>query len=76
MEMFQDVGEKPSTYLQRLQIAFNLALKRGGVLATDLDRHLLNQFCRGCWDNTLISELQLKQHKSCPPSFAEFLLLL
>lgn len=38
--------------------------------------HLLNQLCRGCWDNSLISELQLKQKKSNPPSFAELLLLL
>lgn len=76
MELFQDAGEKPSTYLQRLQVALNLAVKRGGVKATDLDRHLLNQFCRGCWNNTLISELQLKQRKSHPPSFAELLLLL
>lgn len=76
MELFQDAGEKPSSYLQRLQVALNLAVKRGGVKATDLDRHLLNQFCRGCWDNTLISELQLKQRKSHPPSFAELLLLL
>lgn len=57
-------------------VALNLAVKRGGVPATELDRHLLNQFCRGCWDNTLISELQLKQRKSHPPSFAELLLLL
>lgn len=76
MELFQDAGEKPSAYLQRLQVALNLAVKRGGVKATDLDRHLLNQFCRGCWDNTLLSELQLKQRKSNPPSFAELLLLL
>lgn len=76
MELFQDSGEKPSAYLQRLQVALNLAVKRGGVKATELDRHLLNQFCRGCWDNTLISELQLKQRKSQPPSFAELLLLL
>lgn len=76
MELFQDAGEKPSAYLQRLQVALNLAVKRGGVPATELNRHLLNQFCRGCWDNTLISELQLKQRKSHPPSFAELLLLL
>ncbi|KAK0149064.1 Modulator of apoptosis 1 [Merluccius polli] len=76
MELFQDAGENPSAYLQRLQVALDLAVKRGGVLATELDRHLLNQFCRGCWDNTLISELQLKQRKSHPPSFAELLLLL
>ena len=43
MELFQDAGEKPSAYLQRLQVALNLAAKRGGVLATELDRHLLNQ---------------------------------
>ncbi|KAK7933739.1 hypothetical protein WMY93_004635 [Mugilogobius chulae] len=59
MEMFQDAGERPSAYLQRLQVALIAALKRGGVDAADLNRHLLNQFCRGCWDNTLISELQL-----------------
>lgn len=76
MEMFQDHGEKPSAYLQRLQNALTLALKRGGVVAADLNRHLLNQFCRGCWDNTLISELQLKQQKSHPPTFSDFLRLL
>lgn len=76
MELFQDTGERPSAYLQRLQVALNLAVKRGGVPVAELDRHLLNQFCRGCWDNTLISELQLKQRKSHPPSFAELLLQL
>ena len=73
---FQDAGEKPSAFLQRLQVALNLAVKRGGVNVTDINRHLLNQFCRGCWDNSLISDLQLKQKKVDPPSFAELLLLL
>ncbi|KAG7471732.1 zinc finger CCHC domain-containing 12-like, partial [Solea senegalensis] len=76
MDTFQDAGEKPSHYLQRLQVALNQAVKRGGVLNKDFDRHLLTQFCRGCWDNSLIIELQLKQRKHNPPSFAEFLLLL
>ncbi|XP_037831365.1 uncharacterized protein LOC119616983 isoform X4 [Kryptolebias marmoratus] len=76
MDTFQDAGEKPSSYLQRLQVALNLALKRGGVLAKDVNRHLISQFCRGCWDNTLIAELQLKQKKLVPPSFSELLLLL
>lgn len=76
MDTFQDSGERPSAYLQRLQCALNLAVKRGGVLESEMNRHLLNQFCRGCWDNTLISELQLKQKKVSPPSFAELLLLL
>lgn len=76
MDTFQDAGEKPSNYLQRLQVALNQAVKRGGVLNKDFGRHLLTQFCRGCWDNSLITELQLKQRKYNPPSFAEFLLLL
>lgn len=76
VEMFQDAGERPSIYLQRLQVALSLAVKRGGAVAMDFDKHLLAQFCRGCWDYALISGLQLKQRKSKPPSFAEFLLLL
>lgn len=76
MDTFQNAGENSSTYLQRLQVALSLAVKRGGVLESDVNKHLLNQFCRGCWDNALISELQLKQRKANPPSFAELLLLL
>lgn len=76
MDTFQDAGERPSSYLQRLQVALMQAMKRGRVLNQDFTRHLLSQFCRGCWDNSLITELQLKQRKHNPPLFAEFLLLL
>lgn len=76
MDTFQNAGENTSTYLQRLQVALSLAVKRGGVPESDVNKHLINQFCRGCWDNGLISELQLKQKKAHPPSFAELLLLL
>lgn len=76
MDTLQDSGEKPSAYLQRLQVALSLAVKRGGVKPGEVNRHLLSQFCRGCWDNTLLSELLLKQRKASPPSFAELLLLL
>ncbi|KAK7879850.1 hypothetical protein WMY93_033485 [Mugilogobius chulae] len=76
MDTLQDSGEKPSAYLHRLQVALSLAVKRGGVKQSDFNRHLLSQFCRGCWDNTLISELQLKQRKSNPPPFSELLTLL
>ncbi|KAK7882794.1 hypothetical protein WMY93_028968 [Mugilogobius chulae] len=76
MDTFQDAGEKPSAYLQRLQVALNLAVKRGGVSGKDNDRHLLTQFCRGCWDNSLITDLQLKQKKVHPPTFSDLLLLL
>lgn len=55
MDTFQNAGENPSSYLRRLQVALSLAVKRGGVPESDVNKHLLNQFCRGCWDNTLIS---------------------
>ncbi|KAK7929735.1 hypothetical protein WMY93_006130 [Mugilogobius chulae] len=76
MDTLQDSGEKPSAYLQRLQVALSLAVKRGGVKPSDVNRYLLSQFCRGCWDNNLIAELQLKQRKADPPSFTQLLLLL
>lgn len=62
--------------LQRLQVMLNTTLVRGGISAGELDKQLLKQFIRGCWDNDLIAELQLKQKKQDPPTFAELLLLL
>lgn len=76
MATFQNSDEKPSSYLQRLQVALSAAVKRGGVNSTDVNRHLLRQFCRGCWEDMLLADLQLEQRKSNPPSFAELLLLL
>ena len=51
MSTFQNVGEKPSTCLHRLQIVVHTAKRRGGVPADEFDRHLLKQFCRGCWND-------------------------
>ncbi|KAK0135717.1 Paraneoplastic antigen Ma1 [Merluccius polli] len=76
IDTFQNTGEKPSMYLQRLQVALNMVVKRGGILEAEVSRHLLNQFCRGCWNDALIAQLQLKQRKLNPPSFSELLLLL
>ncbi|XP_027010841.2 zinc finger CCHC domain-containing protein 12-like [Tachysurus fulvidraco] len=76
MNILQDPGEKPSTYLHRLQLALNLALRRGGAAPAEVDKHLLKQFYRGRWDNSLLSALQIEQKKSNPPSFADLLLLL
>lgn len=59
-----------------MQLALNLAIKRGGVAPEEVDKHLLKQFCRGCWDNALLSSLQLEQKKSSPPSFSDLLLML
>lgn len=76
LDTFQEAGEKPSAYLQRLQVGLSLAVRRGGASSHDIDKNLLTQFCRGCWDNFLLTELQLKQKRSNPPSFSQLLLLL
>lgn len=76
MSTLQDPGEKPSAYLQRLQLALNQAVKRGGVAPGEIGKHLLKQFCRGCWDAALLYSLQLEQKKSFPPSFSELLLII
>lgn len=76
LNTLQDAGERPSQFLQRLQVALTRAIRRGGVSSSEADRHLLRQFCRGCWDNALISEFQLERKKTDPPSFSELLLLL
>lgn len=62
------------TYHQ--QGALNVAVKRGGAVAGEADRQILKQFCRGCWDNTLLSYLNLEGEKSRPPAFLELLLLI
>lgn len=76
LNTLQDPGEKPSAYLQRLQRNGISAVKRGGIEVSEMETHLVKQFCRGCWDNTVISNLQLEQRKGNPTSFAELLLLL
>lgn len=76
MNMLQDTGEKPSQYLNRLQVILSQTVKRGGVAPTEQDEYLRRQFCRGCWDSTILASLQLEQRKHNPPSFSELLLLL
>lgn len=75
MNTFHDQGEKPSTYLHRLQVVLNLTVHRGGVQLQEVDKHLLKQFYRGCWDNGLLAVLQLDLKKHNLPSFAELLQL-
>ncbi|XP_056135398.1 paraneoplastic antigen Ma3 homolog [Lampris incognitus] len=72
----QNAGEKPSNYLHRLQTSLNTVVKKAAIAASDADARLLKQFCIGCWNNHLISTLQLEQKKLIPPTFAELLLLL
>ena len=72
----QNSGEKPSDYLHRLQSHLNEVVKKGVVSTCDADKQLLKQFCRGCWNNSLIATLQLEQRQRNPPTFSEFLLML
>uniref|UniRef100_A0A8C7WXI8 CCHC-type domain-containing protein n=1 Tax=Oryzias sinensis TaxID=183150 RepID=A0A8C7WXI8_9TELE len=76
LNTLQIPGERPSAYLQRLQLALSSVVKQGGVSPSEVDRHLLKQFCCGCWDNSLIMKLQLEQQKTNPPSFSDLLLQL
>lgn len=76
LDTFQNTGEKPSSYLQRLQVALTLTVKRGGAAKNDFDKLLLTQFCRGCWDDSWLTEHQLKQKRTSPPTFPELVLLL
>lgn len=72
----QNNGEKPSAYLNRLHSLLTRAISRGRVSAENSNDHLLRQFCRGCWDQSIIIGLQLECKKSNPPTFPEFLLML
>nr|XP_023692861.1 zinc finger CCHC domain-containing protein 12-like [Paramormyrops kingsleyae] len=71
----QNQGEKPSTYLHRLHVMLSAAIRRGGVAEAERNRCLLKQFCRGCWDNSLITDLQLEGKRVTPLSFTEFVVL-
>ena len=50
----------------RLETVLTKVLKRGGLSANEADRHLLRQFCRGCWENVLIADLQLERKRDNP----------
>lgn len=76
LNLNQNAGEKPSDYLHRLQTALNSVVRSNGLAPSESDRQLLRQFCRGCWNNSLISNLQLEQRKQKPPTFPELLLML
>lgn len=76
LSTLQDAGEKPSAYLQRLQSALSQVERAGGVQGRDMNQHLLKQFCRGCWDDGLLTDLQLEHKITHPPPFSELLLLL
>lgn len=76
LDTHQNTGEKASEFLQRLQVLLTKAVQRGGLKSADANRHLLRQFQRGCWDQSLILVLQLELKSETPPDFSDFLLQL
>lgn len=72
----QNNGEKPSTYLNRLHTLLTKAIFRGEASFKDANKLLLRQFCRGCWDQSLIMGLHLELKQEHPPSFSDLLLML
>lgn len=66
----QNPGERLSAYLHRLHVILSAAIRRSRVAESERDHCLLRQFCRGCWDNALIADLQLEKRKADPPLFA------
>lgn len=69
LNLNQNAGEKPSDYLHRLHTALGSVVRSKGIAATESDRQLLRQFCRGCWNNSLISNLHLEHRKQNTPTF-------
>ncbi|XP_057703686.1 uncharacterized protein LOC130922736 [Corythoichthys intestinalis] len=76
LSLNQNAGEAASNYLQRLQNVLNKSVQMKAISVIDADKQLLKQFCRGCWDNDLIRQLQLESKVKDPPSFSELLWLL
>ncbi|KAK0155978.1 Paraneoplastic antigen Ma1 [Merluccius polli] len=76
MGTLQNNEEKPSDYLNRLQVALSAVVRRGGIAESERNRCLLKQFCRGCWNDGLIADLQLEWKTNAPPSFAELVFLI
>lgn len=77
LETHQNDGEKASEYLRRLQTLLQEVTERHGVVKGD-ETQLLKQFLRGCWEDSLITALHLKELLSKPsgvtPTFSELLL--
>uniref|UniRef100_A0A3Q0RBQ3 Paraneoplastic antigen Ma-like C-terminal domain-containing protein n=1 Tax=Amphilophus citrinellus TaxID=61819 RepID=A0A3Q0RBQ3_AMPCI len=60
LKTHQNTGEKASDYLRRLQTLLGEVVDSNGIAKADFDSQLLKQFLRGCWDDTLITALHLK----------------
>lgn len=51
-------------------------MPQSGVTEAEQNHCLLKQLCRGCWENSLIADLQLDGRKMLHPPFAELVVLI
>lgn len=73
METHQNSRERASDYLCRLQTLLQEVVESNGVAKQDADSQLFKQFRRGCWDNSLVTTLHLKEpHTDLPTSTFTF----
>ncbi|KAK3505930.1 hypothetical protein QTP70_003642 [Hemibagrus guttatus] len=70
----QQVGEKLSEFLRRLEQSLNKVVQRGGLPPGCADRARLDQLLRGAIASDLmLVNLRLRERKARPPSFLELL---
>uniref|UniRef100_A0A096M0B2 Paraneoplastic antigen Ma-like C-terminal domain-containing protein n=1 Tax=Poecilia formosa TaxID=48698 RepID=A0A096M0B2_POEFO len=72
LETHQNSGEKASDYLRRLQTLLQEVVESSGVAKQNFDSQLLKQFLRGCWDDSLITALRLKESDYSPHTILTF----
>lgn len=70
----QDVGEKLSCYLLRLDKLLHCVFRKGGVTLSDMDRLRMEQVVRGALPQDMIAlRLRMTHKLREPPSFSELL---
>lgn len=62
MSSFQKPDEKPSQYLTRLNHCFSKLIDKGGLMSQNPDQEMVQQFESGCWDESLITQLQFHDY--------------
>lgn len=73
-ETYQEVEERPSDYLARLEEKLDQAIQFGGIPASDANKLRISQFIRGSiYSESLVAALQLRQRRSSPPGLVKLL---
>ncbi|CAI5659741.1 unnamed protein product [Oreochromis niloticus] len=71
---YQNVGEKLSTYLLRLDKLLHCIFRKGGVALSDMNRLRMEQVVRGALQQDMIAlRLRMTHKLREPPSFSELL---